>query len=31
MSTIPTLYRKLSFNVLNDFEYAGIINDVPMT
>lgn len=31
MSTIPTLYRKLPFNVLNDFEYAGIINDVPMT
>ena len=31
MSTIPTLYRKLQFNVLNDFEYAGIINDVPMT
>ncbi|MCW0038205.1 tripartite tricarboxylate transporter substrate-binding protein, partial [Acinetobacter baumannii] len=31
MSTIPSLYRKLSFNVLNDFEYAGIINDVPMT
>lgn len=31
MSTIPTLYRKLSFNVLTDFEYAGIINDVPMT
>ncbi len=31
MSTIPSLYRKLQFNVLNDFEYAGIINDVPMT
>ncbi|RMW98477.1 tripartite tricarboxylate transporter substrate binding protein BugD [Allofranklinella schreckenbergeri] len=31
MSTIPTLYRKLSFNVLEDFEYLGIINDVPMT
>lgn len=30
MSTIPTLYRKLSFNVLEDFEYLGIINDVPM-
>ena len=31
MSTIPSLYRKLSFNVLNDFEYLGIVNDVPMT
>ena len=31
MSTIPTLYRKLQFNVLNDFEYACIIKDVPMT
>lgn len=31
MSTMPTLYRKLSFNVANDFEYLGIINDVPMT
>ncbi|MBS0392303.1 MAG: tripartite tricarboxylate transporter substrate binding protein BugD [Proteobacteria bacterium] len=31
MATIPTLYRKLAFNVENDFEYLGIINDVPMT
>ena len=31
MSTMPALYRKLSFNVLNDFEYLGLINDVPMT
>eukprot|EP01034_Spumella_vulgaris_P046341 gene46341-biopygen39463 len=31
MSTMPTMYRKLSFNVANDFEYLGIINDVPMT
>lgn len=31
MATAPTLYRKLSYNVLNDFEYAGIVNDVPMT
>ncbi|MBV7420697.1 tripartite tricarboxylate transporter substrate binding protein BugD [Comamonas sp. CMM03] len=31
MATIPSLYRKLSFNVLNDFEFLGIINDVPMT
>ena len=31
MATIPSLYRKLSFDVLNDFEYLGMINDVPMT
>ena len=31
MSTMPALYRKLPFNVENDFEYLGIINDVPMT
>lgn len=31
MATIPSLYRKLPFNVENDFEYLGIINDVPMT
>lgn len=31
MSTMPALYRKLSFSVANDFEYLGIINDVPMT
>lgn len=31
MATMPTMYRKLSFNVANDFEYLGIINDVPMT
>ena len=31
MATTPTLYRKLRYNVLSDFEYAGIINDVPMT
>lgn len=31
MATIPTLYRKLPFNVLNDFEFLGIVNDVPMT
>lgn len=31
MSTMPTMYRKLAFNVVNDFEYLGIINDVPMT
>ncbi|MFT4242399.1 MAG: tripartite tricarboxylate transporter substrate-binding protein [Acidovorax sp.] len=31
MATMPTLYRKLPFNVANDFEYLGIVNDVPMT
>ncbi len=31
MATAPILYRKLSFDVLKDFEYLGIINDVPMT
>ena len=31
MSTSPGLYRKLAFNTLNDFEYLGMINDVPMT
>lgn len=31
MSTMPALYRKLPFSVPNDFEYLGIVNDVPMT
>ena len=31
MSTMPALYRKLSFSVPNDFEYLGMINEVPMT
>jgi tripartite-type tricarboxylate transporter receptor subunit TctC len=31
MATSPALYRKLPFNVLNDFEYLGLINEVPMT
>ena len=31
MATVPTMYRKLPFNIANDFEYLGIINDVPMT
>jgi tripartite-type tricarboxylate transporter receptor subunit TctC len=30
-TTWPTLYRKLDFNVVNDFEPIGLINDVPMT
>jgi tripartite-type tricarboxylate transporter receptor subunit TctC len=31
MSTSPALYRKLQFDPLNDFQYIGLINDVPMT
>ena len=31
MATTPTLYRNLRFNPLTDFEYIGLINDVPMT
>ncbi|WP_198969244.1 tripartite tricarboxylate transporter substrate-binding protein [Xylophilus sp. ASV27] len=31
MATMPGLYRKLPFKVESDFEYLGIINDVPMT
>ena len=31
MSTAPTLYRKLSYNPVTDFEPIGLINEVPMT
>ena len=31
MATTPALYRQLRFNPLTDFEYVGLINDVPMT
>ena len=31
MATTPALYRSLRFNPLEDFEYIGLINDVPMT
>ena len=31
MSTAPALYRKLPSNPLTDFEYIGLINEVPMT
>jgi tripartite-type tricarboxylate transporter receptor subunit TctC len=31
MSTMPALYRNLPFKVETDFEYLGIVNDVPMT
>lgn len=30
-STAPTLYRKLSYNAINDFEPIGLVTDVPMT
>lgn len=30
-STAPTLYRKLSYNSITDFEPVGLITDVPMT
>ncbi len=31
MSTAPALYRKLAFNPQTDFEFIGLIVDVPMT
>jgi tripartite-type tricarboxylate transporter receptor subunit TctC len=31
MATMPGLIRKMQFSVENDFEYLGMINDVPMT
>jgi tripartite-type tricarboxylate transporter receptor subunit TctC len=31
LSTSPGLYRKLAYNTLEDFEYLGMVNDVPMT
>lgn len=31
MATSPALYRKLPYSVENDFEYLGMINEVPMT
>jgi len=31
MATTPTLYRNLRYNPLTDFEYIGLINEVPMT
>jgi len=30
-STAPALYRKLSFNTIDDFEPIGLVTDVPMT
>lgn len=31
MGTMPTLVRNLPFKVETDFEYLGMVNDVPMT
>ncbi|OHV84856.1 tripartite tricarboxylate transporter substrate-binding protein [Rhizobium sp. LCM 4573] len=31
MATSATLYRKLSYDTLNAFEYVGLVTDVPMT
>lgn len=30
MATAPALYRKLPFDPVKDFEYIGLINEVPM-
>jgi tripartite-type tricarboxylate transporter receptor subunit TctC len=31
MATSPALYRNLPYKTLDDFEYIGMINEVPMT
>ena len=31
ISTAPALYRTLPYKMLDDFEYLGMINEVPMT
>lgn len=31
MATSPALYRSLQYKTLEDFEYLGLINEVPMT
>ena len=31
MATAPALYRKLPYDVMTDFEFAGMVNEVPMT
>jgi len=31
MAAAPSLYRKLQYKPLEDFEYLGLINEVPMT
>ncbi|MBB2488295.1 tripartite tricarboxylate transporter substrate binding protein BugD, partial [Mitsuaria sp. WAJ17] len=31
MSTSPALYRNMQYKTLEDFEYLGMVNEVPMT
>ena len=31
MSTAPALYRTMQYKTLDDFEYLGMVNEVPMT
>ena len=31
MATSPALYRKMPYDTLGDFEYLGMVNEVPMT
>src|SRR6476619_4589556 len=31
LSTAPSLYRTLPYKTLDDFEYVGMVNEVPMT
>ncbi|MEF7616378.1 tripartite tricarboxylate transporter substrate-binding protein [Aquincola sp. MAHUQ-54] len=31
MATSPSLYRSLPYKTLDDFEYLGLVNEVPMT
>ena len=31
MATSPALYRNLTYKTLEDFEYVGMVNEVPMT
>ncbi|WKB54941.1 tripartite tricarboxylate transporter substrate binding protein BugD [Eleftheria terrae] len=31
MATAPALYRNLQYKTLEDFEYLGLVNEVPMT
>jgi tripartite-type tricarboxylate transporter receptor subunit TctC len=31
MATSPALYRKMPYNTTDDFEYLGMVNEVPMT
>ena len=31
MATSPALYRKMPYNTMDDFEFLGMVNEVPMT